>query len=271
MRDAEGVPEHDVGVIDVRVRVGVDPLRETHGWFARGLGHVAACGVDLGVVVCTTMVSDRHAFFLKDETRQHTFRNMNRMSRKPSPLPNQPSLLGQQSRHLPTHKLVTDRLPTVRIQLIRVRHLPRPATRAIIVRHRLRGRRILLLLGVERIPIFVLLAPDLSFPSHGIDLEDGVLRSVNVGVDTHAEEMLMVVGVDAGVDFRAPAVCVFTRVDGVGVQDTGQFDLELNSAVLVQDPIDAVLVVCGREDVGDDEFAAAGHDDAVVAEVGVFE
>lgn len=83
--------------------------------------------------------------------------------------------------------------------------------------------------------------------------------------------MLVVVGVDAGVDFRAPSFGVLARVHGVGVQDAGKFDLELDGAVLVENPVDAVLVVGGSEDLGDDEFAGASDDDRVITEIGVFE
>ena len=51
MRDAECVPEDDIGVYEVLCRVGFDPGGDTLGGFARGLWDVAACGVDLAVVV----------------------------------------------------------------------------------------------------------------------------------------------------------------------------------------------------------------------------
>ena len=52
-----------------------------------------------------------------------------------------------------------------------------------------------------------------------------------------------------GVDFCAPSVCGLAGVHGVGIEDTGEFDFELDGAVLVEDPVDAVLVVSGCEDV----------------------
>lgn len=81
----------------------------------------------------------------------------------------------------------------------------------------------------------------------------------------------MVVRVDARVDFCAPRGGLLARVEGVGVQDAGEFDLELDRAVLVEDPVDAVLVVGGGEDVADQELACAGYGCGVVAEIGVFE
>jgi hypothetical protein len=51
MRDAKGVPEHDIGVVEVFVRVGGDPGRDALRGFAGGLGDVTAGWVKLGVVV----------------------------------------------------------------------------------------------------------------------------------------------------------------------------------------------------------------------------
>ena len=50
MRDAEGMPEHDIGVFDWGAAVGY-PFWDTTGWFTRGLGDVPACGKNLFVVV----------------------------------------------------------------------------------------------------------------------------------------------------------------------------------------------------------------------------
>jgi len=49
MGESECVPEHNVCVGDVGGRVLGDPEREALRGFARCLGHVAACGVDLFV------------------------------------------------------------------------------------------------------------------------------------------------------------------------------------------------------------------------------
>lgn len=51
MDDAKGVPEDNVGLGDVGGRVGGDPFGKAAGGGAGGLGHVAASGVELGVVV----------------------------------------------------------------------------------------------------------------------------------------------------------------------------------------------------------------------------
>lgn len=193
------------------------------------------------------------------------------MSRESSTFPHQTILLRQQRRYLPAHQLIANGLLGIRVQLVRIRHLPRPTRVPIIITHRLDRVRELRLLGVEGITVGVLRRADSAGARDGIDLEDGVLVAVDLRVDAQTEQVLMVVGVDASVDFGAPALGVFAFVHGVRVEDTSQLDLELDGAVLVQDPVDAVFVVGSREDLRDDEFAAASHDDGFVAEISVLE
>lgn len=50
VRHAEGVPQHNVRVLDGLAAVA-DPLRQTRGWIAGCLGHVAAGGPELIVGV----------------------------------------------------------------------------------------------------------------------------------------------------------------------------------------------------------------------------
>lgn len=56
MRDAEGVPEDDVGIFDAFVAVRCDPSWQTLRRFAGGLRDMAASGVDLVVVVCRWLI-----------------------------------------------------------------------------------------------------------------------------------------------------------------------------------------------------------------------
>ncbi len=51
MRQSKGMPQDDVFIVDFRGRVGCDPFGDAAGGFPGGLGHVAACGVELGVRV----------------------------------------------------------------------------------------------------------------------------------------------------------------------------------------------------------------------------
>lgn len=104
-----------------------------------------------------------------------------------------------------------------------------------------------------------------------IDLEDGICGPIDISVNAQTEQVLMVMGVHAGVDLCAPAVGVFAGVHGVRVQNAGELDVKLDGAVLVEDPVDAVFIVRGCEDLGDDKFPAAGDDRRVVAEISVLE
>ena len=107
---------------------------------------------------------------------------------------------------------------TVGIDFVRVAHLPCPRARSIVVATSPPlGWYNLRLLGVESIAVFVLLAADLSSALRGIYLEDCVVWSIDVGVNSEAEQMLVVVCVDTRVDFSSPAVGVLTRVHGVCV------------------------------------------------------
>ena len=64
--------------------------------------------------------------------------------------------------------------------------------------------------------------------------------------------MLVIVCVDTGVDFRSPAVSILARVHRIRVQDSSQFDFQLDCTVLVKDPVHAVFVIGGCENVRDD-------------------
>ena len=62
---------------------------------------------------------------------------------------------------------------------------------------------------------------------------------------------------------------VLARIHGVCVQNARQLDFQLDRAIQVEDPVYAVFVVGGCEDVRYNEFAGAGHRYGVVAEVGL--
>lgn len=83
--------------------------------------------------------------------------------------------------------------------------------------------------------------------------------------------MLMVMCVDSRVDFGSPPLGILSRVHCIGVQDTSKLDLQLNSTILVEDPVDAVFVVGGSEDVRNDELTSSSDDDRIITEVSVLE
>ena len=126
-------------------------------------------------------------------------------------------------------------------------------------------------MGVEGVTIFILLGADFARSSPRVNLENGVGGAVDVSIDAHAKQMLVIVGVDTRIDFCTPAFGVFTGVHGVGIQDPRQFDLELHRPILMKDPVHCIFIVRRRKHVGDDQFAASGHDHGVVTEIGMFE
>lgn len=134
-------------------------------------------------------------------------------------LPDQASLFWQQGWAFPANELVAHGLVAVFVDLVLIRHVPRSAAGPIVICHRFGRGGVFLLLGVEGVAVFVLFAADFAGSLLCVNLEDGVLRTVDVGIDPQAEEMLVVVSIDAGIDFCAPTFGIFTRVHSVGVQD----------------------------------------------------
>jgi len=160
---------------------------------------------------------------------------------------------------------------TVRIELVHVAHIPCSRSDSVVVADSLFHSAELRSVGEKCVSVWVLLAANFTRTLSSIDLENGVVWSVDVGVDSQTEEMLMVVCVDSWVDLGSPTLGVLTRVHSIGVQDTSEFDFQLNGTILVEDPVHAVLVVCGSEDVRNDEFPASGDNDGVITEIGVLE
>lgn len=184
-------------------------------------------------------------------------------------VPDETAFLGHEPRDFARHQLVRDGVLGVRVELVRVRDVP-GAARVVVAdarRHGLQRR----LLGHESVAVAVLFAAYGRVAGDGVDFEDGVVVAVDGRVEAETEEVLVVVCVDARVDFCAVGRCGLAGREGVGGEDSGEFDFELDYAVLVHDPVDAVFVVAGGEDLADDELAGTGRGGGLVAEVGVFE
>lgn len=176
-------------------------------------------------------------------------------------LPHQGAFLRKEFGDLSAYELVADRLVAVWVELVGVAHVPSPRSNTIVVTNCLLNSRVLCSLGVEGISVKVLLAAHLTWTLRSIDLEDRVIWAVDIGVDPQTEKMLMIVGVDSGINFRSPSLGVFTWVHGICVQDTSELDFELNSSILMEDPVNAVFVVGCSEDVRDDKLSASCNDD----------
>jgi len=104
----------------------------------------------------------------------------------------------------------------------------------VVVRNGFLGSLVDGILGIESVSVFIFCRADGCFVLHCIALHDRVVASVDLGVNAHTEEMLVVMCVDAWVDLSSPAECLFVGVHNVGVEDTRQFQLELNVSVGVE-------------------------------------
>ena len=116
-------------------------------------------------------------------------------------------------------------------------------------------------MSVESIAIFVFRRPNFTGAGAGVNLENGIRGAVDVGINAHTEEMLMVMGIDARIHLCTPAFRVLARVHGVSVQDPSKFDFKLYSPILVEDPVYSIFVVGGGKDMRNNELAPTSHYD----------
>lgn len=137
---------------------------------------------------------------------------MDSMASKTCSLPDQSTFFDKQSRHLSADKLVTGWLVAVWIDLVLVRHIPGPTRDSIVIALGLLRSGEFRLLGIEGIAIFVLSAAYCARTHLSVNLEDGVVWSIDIRVESQTEQMLMVVSVDTWVDFGSPAVRILAWV-----------------------------------------------------------
>lgn len=107
---------------------------------------------------------------------------MHRMSREPGTFPHQTAFFGEKRWDFSADEFVGDGLFAVGIQLIRVGHVPCSAGASIVIA--LCGARCGegSLLCVKGISVRILGRSDGGFAARGVDLEDGVVGAVDVGV-----------------------------------------------------------------------------------------
>lgn len=70
--------------------------------------------------------------------------------------------------------------------------------------------------------------------------------SLNHRVDPQAEQVLVVVSLNAWSDERTELVDLFTRGRGVSVEDAGELDAEFGGAVLLKRPCECIFIVGNR-------------------------
>lgn len=68
---------------------------------------------------------------------------------------------------------------------------------------------------------------------------------------------LTVVSVHARIDLRAVRCRALAGTKSIRAENPGEFDLELNNAVLVHGPVNAVLIVSSSKDLADDQLAGS--------------
>ena len=79
------------------------------------------------------------------------------------------------------------------MKFVGIADLPGPHRPYVILCDRISHRGVLPLVRVEGIAVFILCAAYFSRTLGAVDLENGVLLAVDLGVDAQAEEVLMVV------------------------------------------------------------------------------
>jgi hypothetical protein len=194
---------------------------------------------------------------------------MDRVSCKASAIPNQTALLGHQARYFPRHELVRNGVLGMRIQLVRVRDVPSPA--GVVVANTSRHGLQSCLLRHERITVSVLFASYRRVASDSVDFEHCVVVTVDRGIETQTEQMLVMMCVDAGVHLGAVGCSRLTGCERVGRENSGKLDLKLDDTVLVHNPVDAVLVVASGEDLANNQLASTSSGRRLVTEVSVLE
>lgn len=195
MRNAKRVPEHNIGILDRCVAI-CDPFGQPRAGLARCLRYVASGGVELIVRVRC----DVHG-----------------VTGKPGAFPHERTFFREQLGNLATDELVGNGFVGVGVEFVGVGHFPCARGDAVVVADGFVDGFVFGFVRVEGVSVGVFGRADGACALHGVGLEDGVVGAVDVGVNAQTEEMLMIVCVDAGVDFGTPALGVFAGVHGIGV------------------------------------------------------
>lgn len=122
-------------------------------------------------------------------------------------------------------------------------------------------------LGNGRFNDFVVVSSGVRVRVHGygegLFLDDGVVPSIDCGIDAYGENVLMVLREDT----RGDDVTIIARLAGVDVDaadNTCSAGLDINAAGLVELVGEDVFVVCEGDDELDNEFAVTGYDGAAL-------
>lgn len=113
-----------------------------------------------------------------------TFCDVDGVAGESSSLPHERSLLWKQVGHFSADELVRRGFLAVRMEFVLVGDIPRPGGATLVVGSGLRSGGVLCLLGVEGVAVEVFSRADFASAASGVDLEDGVLLAVDIGINT---------------------------------------------------------------------------------------
>ncbi len=233
---AEGVPDHDVGVVDAAVLLDVARQAVVAGMH---IGIVAA-GVFLGRIIR---------------------RDPDMPGGKAAAAAHEAALLRQHQRARIDDQLV-GRRSADRVRHVRVGDLPEPPGLAIGDTRRVALARQHPARGVEHIAVRIVASPG---PRHEFMLAHGVAAAVDVHVQAGIEEVLVGRAAQIVVHHAAPTIGLAGH-DGRGLDDAGQLGFELNGTVLVKVPVEAIVVIADGGEEADDEAPRTPHLEQPVAE-----
>lgn len=153
------------------------------------------------------------------------------------------SRLGHERGVAVRNNLETNRVLGVRVLLALVDDLPETSSGS--VSHSLAFNGILQdgILGVETVSVQVVRVTDRFLNRLGINLSNGVVGSVNHGINTHGEEMLMVLSVDLGSNHGTESTGSLILSKNVSVDFTSSLDFVVDGTILVQVPVASIIVV----------------------------
>lgn len=177
--------------------------------------------------------------------------------------------LGEQRGAVVVENLVTDGLLSDLVHTVWVDDIPGALGLVAVVCGAFEGCAEGSLLAEESVSVGVFGRADGMIGGDGIALDDGVVDTVDFGVDTEREDVLVVVGVDVGGDLSTVGSGGLGGVHAVGVQHTSELHLELVGTVQSEGVVEAVLVVGGSDDLRDDKLAVTGRDDSTITVIGV--
>lgn len=270
-RDADGLGGHDGEVLgagevgeaelDVADNVGVGD-----GAVARGpVGHGRV------VRVAQLALRLRHVVAGREDAPVLIGHDPQRVLRKRRALPHHAARFGENAGRRRVEDLVGDGFACRRVQLAGVGDVPGPARLVAVVGGAGLGGEEGRLFAVEAVAVEVLGRAERCLGRDGVVLHHRVVGPVDFRVDAEGEDVLVVVGSDSPRHLCAVGGGSLRRVQAVRVEHARQLHLELVGAVEVEDVVKGVVVVCGGDDLRDDELAVASRDGLAVAVVGVLE